>query len=258
MWRRPLWIALIIILGLCLLIPTSVGVAMNTTVTVQIYAQGYVTFPGAPSGLTITYISDYELQLTWTKAGTANMTLIRGAYGREITDRDDGFEVYYGAGNYTTHWISDVGLIGPIYYKAWSRDAGGNWSVLSTEEDAGFMSSSFLFIGLILLAGMLTFFSWKRRHILISLSAALTWLSLGFWLLLGEVTNLNLADPWPKILAWVFIMMVFFCFLTLMDVEIQKEAKGKGRWTEFGTKPREEKPSSYETYRMELRKRLRR
>lgn len=250
-WLR---ITILAILLLCL-VPVG-SIKADTSVEITITAQGLIYFPGPPSGLTITYISDYEIGLSWTKDVDADLTLIKGAYGREVTDRDDGFEVYYGAGNYTTHWIADVGMVGPVYYKLWSQGIGGNWSLYSASGDRSFMSSSFLFLGLIALAGMFTYFSWKRRHILVSLSGSLTWLALGLWLLIGDVSNLSLADVWTKLLAWVFIMMVFFCLLTLMDTEIIKEAKNK-KWVEYGKKPKDDALSSYQIYRQELQDRTR-
>lgn len=251
MWRR----ICVIIIAVTLCLVPSVAEA-DTSVEITIYAQGLVYMPNAPGEFTVWYVSDYEVGFSWEKPATANFTMIRAAYGHIPEGRDDGYQVYYGTGNYTTDDSVSVASLENVYYKAWSQDVGGNWSYLfASGSTEGFMSASFLFIGLIGLAGMLTYFSWKRRHILVSTAGALTWLALGFWLLLGDASNLSLTDPWTQILAWVFIIMVFFCFLTLMDVEITNEARGK-RWKTWGTKPTEGK-TKYQEYRDELYKRTR-
>ena len=79
----------------------------------------------------------------------------------------------------------------------------------------------------------------------------------GFWLLLGDVTNLQLSDPWTIMLAWVFIIMTLVPFLAQMDTEIRHEKKGQS-WTEYGKKPGTGPPTNYEAYRAELQRRLRR
>ncbi len=110
------------------IIPTPVFAATSAEVTIT--ASGYIV--GAPGGLTLTYISDYEVGISWTKGSDAVNTMVRGAVGRVPKNRTDGYLVYNGAGTST----SDTGVsldetAAYIYYVAWSQNAGGLW------EDTG-------------------------------------------------------------------------------------------------------------------------
>jgi len=247
------WIAvLMLVLGL-LLIPV---VVRADTADVTVTAQGYIC--AEPGNFTLTYVSDYEIGISWKKGEDAVNTMVRAAFGRLPEDRTDGYQVYYGDGTSCTDTALSLATPEIVYYKAWSQNADGQWSELFASADTeGFMSASFLFIGLIGLAGMLTYFAWRRRHVLICMAASVSWLALGTWLFFGDVTNLQLEETWTQLIGWVFIMMTFACLLFLMDVEIQYEARGR-KWTEYGEKPRERPPRSYEEYARRLRERLRR
>jgi len=233
----------------------SISVFADSSADVTVTASGWVA--GAPGEFTLWYISDYEVEITWTKGEDAANTMVRAAFGRLPEDRSDGYQVYYGDGASCTDTALSLATPEIVYYRAWSQRADGVWSELfASATTEGFMSASFLFIGLIGLAGMLTYFAWQRRHVLICMAASVSWLALGMWLFFGDVTNLELTETWAQLIGWVFIMMTFACLLFLMDVEIQYEARGK-RWTEYGAKPREKPPSSYQEYAERLRRRLR-
>ncbi len=249
------WLRLLLILLLLpIVLPASVVLA-GSTADVTITATGIVV--AAPGNFLLTYVTDYEIGITWTKPVGAVNTLIRAAYGHVPANISDGYQVYYGVGTSATDNAISLGTPEVVYYRAWSQTAGGAYGPLWASGDTSkFMSASFLFIGLIALAGMLTYFAWRRRHILICFAGSLTWLALGLWLLFGSNTNLDLGDIWTQLLAYVFIMMAAACGLFLMDVEIGREYKGK-RWVEYGGKPKIESPSSYEEYAAELRRRIR-
>lgn len=210
--------------------------------------------PEPPEDFVVTYISDNELELTWALGQYAENTLVRGAIGRCPEDRNDGYLVYYGSGTNATDWVR-VGVDLDICYVAWSEGVDGQWSN-PVEARGNYVSSSFLFFGFIVLAFGLTFLSYKRPHVLVSMGAGLSWLAMGFWLLIGDIDNLDISDSWVTILVWVFIMMTFVPFLFQMDTFITWERKGT-KWTGWGPKPEDEKgPESYEQYKEELRRRL--
>ena len=114
----------------------------------------------------------------------------------------------------------------------------------------------FIFLGILGLAFGLTVICFKWKEVLLSYAAGLTWLAIGFWWMLGDVTNFGLDDPWGKILVFIPFIMFFVVMLRLMNTEIQMEDKGK-RWTEWGSKPVKRLPSNYEAYKQELRSRTR-
>ena len=110
------------------------------------------------------------------------------------------------------------------------------------------MSQSFLFIGLIIMAGFLTFLARYTGQLLMRIAAALIWLSLGIWLLIGDVANLNLGDAWVQVLGFVFLIMTIVPLTWQMATEIRTEKRGQS-WAEWGKKPVEaEKPRSQRVY----------
>lgn len=262
MWRRlknylgrTVWLVVLCFFLLGLFLFSTSGVLAATSEEVTITASGWVC--GAPGDFTLTYVNDYEIGISWVKGEDADKTMVRAAFGRVPENISDGYEVYYGTGNSCTDTALSMATPEIIFYVAWSQNAAGVWAPLfSSGDTGGFMSASYLFLGLILIAAFLTWFASRRPEILVAFAAGLTWLALGFWLLLGDVTNLQLTDPWTQMIAWVFVLMTFVPFLTQMNVEIKHEVSGR-RWTEFGTKP-STRVSNYEKYRTELRSRVRR
>ena len=122
-WRVPLFTVLLL-----LLIPMPARADSSTNITIEV--TGWIC--AAPGGFTITYISDTQLDLTWTVGLGANNTMIRAAYGREPTSRTDGYLVYYGNATFASDTALNLDEIAlPIYYRAWSETASGVW------EDTG-------------------------------------------------------------------------------------------------------------------------
>jgi hypothetical protein len=252
MWKRlGLWVLIII----CLMLILPVGqVYADSSSDVTVTASGYVC--GAPGAFTLTYINDYEVGISWTKGTDAVNTMIRAAFGRVPEDISDGYQVYYDTGTFCTDNAISLSSPEVIYYVAWSQNAGGQWGLLFASGDTGgFMSASFLFIGLIMIACFLTYLSSRRPNILVAFAAGLTWLGMAFWLLLGNVTNLQLTSSWTQVIAWVFVIMTFVPFLLQINVEIQNEAGGR-RWTSWGKAPSTKK-SGYEEYKEKLYRRTR-
>lgn len=246
--KRWLIIAALLLVSL---VPTSVVFAA-TTADVTITASGYIV--EAPGGLTLTYVSDYELGISWTKGSDADNTMVRVKYGNFPEDRNDGYLVYHGVNATTTD--SNVILASPEipYYRAWSQRADGVWEELGTTAEAFFMSISFLFVGLLVLGLGLFVAAFRWKDILLSYAAALTWMAIGFWWVVGDITNFGLSESWSRILIFVPFILSFTVLLRLMNTEILMESKGK-KWTEWGSTPKEEAPSRRDEYRKELRRR---
>lgn len=111
-------------------------------------------------------------------------------------------------------------------------------------------------IALVGLACYLTWLASRRRNILLSMVAGLTWFGLAMWLFFSATPVFDIAEDYAKILMWVFFILTFVPFLFYMDQEIRHEKRGKS-WTTFGEPPAENE-SGYEKYRRELRGRMRR
>jgi len=250
MWKGCLILLLLVILAPVGVFADNLVSYANITVT----AQGYTGT--APYGLTVTYISDYELEISWNKGYDTNVTMIRAAYGRPLIDRSDGFEVYTGNGTSTILWTPNVGLVGPIYLGAWSQSNSGVWEELGDKAEGNFMSVSFLFVALLILGLTLFIAAFRWKDMLLSYSSALTWMGIGFWWMAGGIDNFGLDQSWVRILVFIPFILSFAVLLRLMNTEIIMESKGK-KWSEFGETPKEEAPSRREVYREVLRKRIR-
>jgi len=172
-WLRLLILTLTLTL---LLLPSSVSASTSADVTVT--ATGYVC--GAPGGLTLTYTSDYEVGISWTKGEGAVNTMVRAAVGRAPESRTDGYLVYYGDGTNTTDWSNNLDTLdAAVYYKAWSEKAGGVWEEggSATEFVAG-IGMILLVIGIVCLGLMIAGFVLKQAMLL--LAAGLGWIMFGF------------------------------------------------------------------------------
>lgn len=195
-----------VLLGL-LLLTLLPGTVLADDPVIEVTVSAWVV--GLPSGLTITYINDYEVDIGWTKGRDAENTMIRVKSGGPPGSIDDGYLVYYGGGESFTDTNVDLATSQIPYYGAWSQNAEGVWSPMGVTEEANFMSASFLFIGLIAIAIALTLMQFRWHFLPLGLAAAISWLALGFWLLLGENTNLGLDTAWGQVLGFVFVLMVF-------------------------------------------------
>jgi len=253
--RRIRWIAILLVIGL-LLLPVVMEAA-NPVVTVTV--QAWVV--AAPSGFTLTYISDTEIQIDWVNSPAANATMIRAAYGHPPEDRTDGYEVYYGTNTTYTDDAIDLATPSIVHYRAWAENAGGDWTILySSADTGGIMSQSFLFIGLLILGLVLFVAAFRWKDLLLSYSAALTWMAIGFWWILGDITNFDLEDPWSQILVFIPFILAFTVLLRLMNTEIRHEASGREgstSWTTSGGTPAGRTTTPAQEYRKRLRKRLR-
>jgi len=237
MWKLCL-VALVLV---CTLVPIG-----------QVYAD-----VGGPEGFTVTYENDYTARFTWTKPSGIEYTMIRGGVNYEPYGVEEGYLVYNGTGTTCTTRVNlDWGDV--YFFKAWSRYYNGTWAtgLPATDYSEGM---GMLFIGMIAIAGLLTFFSLKRPELLIRLAASFTWLGLGFWVLLGENANLDPEDPWTLLIIAVFIVMTFAPLVLQINTEVKRESKGR-LWTEWVKKGEEGGPkeTEYEKYKATLQARTRR
>ena len=147
-------LVLIILLLITLLLPV-VPVSADTSAEVTVTAVGFIV--AAPGGFTLTYISDYEVGISWIKPVGADNTMIRASYGGIPESMTDGYLVYYGDLEYT----SDTGVnffenIGEVYYRAWSQNETGLWEttgVSNSIEGVAVLLGILVFLSLVLTIG---------------------------------------------------------------------------------------------------------
>ena len=109
--------------------------------------------------------------------------MIRGkysAYPADIptvnTTPSDGYLVYYGSGVTTNDTSMDFDANpGPIYYKAWAQKPDGSW--FTTTSTGNKESRAMTLLGILTLAGLLTFAAIWSKNMLIAIAASGGWIA---------------------------------------------------------------------------------
>ncbi len=174
------WIAILIIL-IINIIPVT-PVLADSSVDVSVIAHG--TTSAGIINFTITYISDQQLKLDWGYVGNVTAIMIRAKYGQYPVDisssnetPSDGYFVYSGNGTSTNDTSMDFDENpGAIFYKAWGQYTDGSWQLIPQKGNKE--SRAMAFLGLIALAGILTFVAVKSPFRLFSLLAGAAWIVL--------------------------------------------------------------------------------
>jgi hypothetical protein len=215
--KRLLLLFPIVLILICL-IPIGDAHAA-TSQDISIIAYGYIIEP--PGGFTYTYISDYELGLSWTPGNGSINTMVRVGYGSFPANQSDGFLVYYGDNtscidtNYNMFWDQIP------FYVAWSEDQFGEFSLISASQEVNIMTQSAIFFGILALASVATFFSFKSPIILFRIGAAVGFVTL----LLFVVTSdraMTITNPWVVSLFLTIFCMVIAILMMYMGREINQ------------------------------------
>ena len=212
-----LWLILLVI-PISILSATNIARA-DISVGITITATGYIC--EAPGGFTLTYISDYEVGISWIKGLDADETIIRAAYGRYPTSPTDGYLVYEGIGNAcsdTAVSLDETAV--PIYYRAWSVKGGivheASWAE-SFIEGIGVTLLAFLIVAIGLTIG--------GYHLK---SMPLVYGAGGVWAVLAGYSYQQAATvdfgTWDTfgMLFWIAIAMIIVC---MVEPVIYKKSK---------------------------------
>ena len=174
-----------------------------------------------PQDMAINVVSAYEIEFTWMPA-TGNYTtgsVIKAAYGRYLTDSSDGFVVYEGEGNETTHWVNTEFIDVDVYYAIWATYGNDTYSecYLSGSVTGGIGMAelaSNVELGIILfIPGLLILLSFWRRNIVAYIAAII---SIG--LTLPEVQS----SLGTYVLAPMIVIMIGIALMALYDATIGK------------------------------------
>lgn len=200
MWKR------VILLTICLLsIPTPM--LADTTADVTVTATGYIV---GVSELTITWITDTQIQIDWVMGDNVTNVMLRAKIGSLPDDREDGYLVY--TGNATTFTDTAVNLdeiATYVYYRLWSQGSGGVWE---EEGDSGWIGGQgMILIAIIMMCAMVSYFSLRSSNILLALGASLTWLFFLYYTRdnpIGGITTGGTADELIVYLCWIFAILL--------------------------------------------------
>ena len=227
------WLIIIAIAFALLLIPSPTLAATSADVTIT--AAGYIC--GAPGGFVLTYISDYEVGISWTKGADAENTMIRAKYGSVPTSRTDGYQVYYGSDNSTSDTaVSLDETATPIYYAAFSQNAGGGWEEVGVSGFLEGMGMTIIAIAMIVLGLTIAAFVFKQP--LLMLAGALGWIIFAF-LMFNKPIEGN--DYLPTAFLLFGGAMAFLCLFAAIGIYVP------------GRKALSE-DAEYEAYRKEVMK----
>jgi hypothetical protein len=216
------WLGLISLLTLmiCLTSPADAGQTGTVTITAQPWSSG-----DCPNNFVLNAVSPYEIQMDWTNGGNMTNAVLRGAYGRWPTDATDGFSVYVGTGNSTTHWVNTEFIGVDVYYRLWG-ELGGNYSLCYASgtvqggEDVSAMGVGLISIiplGLMALS-MAWFKITGKDGWAIMLGAGLAWIALAV-LAFGKS-----EEAWDvyQIIGALSIAMLLLCALLTFSKVAQK------------------------------------
>ena len=197
-WLRWLWLAVI---PVSLALPLVVRADSSADVTIT--AAGYIC--EAPGGFTLTYISDYEVGISWTKGEGAVNTMVRAAIGRMPESVTDGMEIYYGEGTSTTSWVNMETLSAPVYYRAFSQNENGVWEATGASDQIE--GTGMLLIALIILAMGFTITSYIFKKGVLAFAGA------GSWMITAIYCFSRSLETWDIYfsLAFLFIGLLLAC-----------------------------------------------
>ena len=142
--------------------------------------------------------------------------------------------------------------------------AGGDGVLVDgfTVEAGTAASVELMFLCLIVLAGILSFFAWKLTFLPVSLAAGLAWLSLAVLAFVypERIAFGDITEGWVAILGAVFLLMAFSVFLLQMKSDVEHEAEVRGhmlRWTTRERPPKVDDTKSSAERQRDYRKRVR-
>jgi len=215
-----------LLLGLTLLtgliaIPVS---ADNPEVNITVSA----FIVGTPGGLTLTYVSDYEVGISWTPGEGSENTMVRAAVGRVPENRTDGYLVYYGDGISTSDFSNNLEVMdAKIYYRAWSENAGGEWEEEGiTNWLAGGGGMTLMFFAIICLGLMVSGFKFKAIALMIA--AGLAWVGLGVY---GyNSASIGLTAGMDHLLLGLGLVMAFVCFVVPITWTMTKRKEALAKY----------------------------
>jgi len=178
-------------------------VLADTSADITVTVSGWIC--EAPGGFTLTYISDYEVGISWTKGEGAVNTMVRAAIGRMPESVTDGMEIYYGEGTSTTSWVNMETLSAPVYYRAFSQNENGVWEATGASDQIE--GTGMLLIALIILAMGFTITSYIFKKGVLAFAGA------GAWMVTSIYCFSRSLETWDIYfsLAFLFIGLLLAC-----------------------------------------------
>jgi hypothetical protein len=184
-----------------------------------------------PDDFVATYVTDTQVDLTWTTGAGATNTMVRAKVGEYPSDRTDGYQVYYGSDEEATDTGLDLdNTLVPVYYRAWSENAGGSWTTDYAQDYVGGTVMALLattlqgglFLIPLIVFSILAF--WRLNPVLFLIAAAIGLMTgLSIPDLLAGNTSSDLSLSLGLLVVAYGLACVVFAYVTLFRV---READG--------------------------------
>lgn len=193
-WKRITIISLVMLLAT---LATPLMATGEDSATITVTAVPEVS--GGIENFLITYVSENQLDLSWTLTGDAANIMIRAKYGEypddipnPTTEPDDGFLLYYGSGSETSYYFDET--LSDLYIKAWAQKNDDSWYM---DTETGTRLSGMLLIVIVALALGFTISGYALKR------GVLAWSASGSWLLVAVYCYTNYSTAWD----------IYYCFL---------------------------------------------
>ena len=218
MWKHILLIVYIV----AMLVVGMPQLALAESIEITVVAKPHIG--GGISDFVITYVSETQLDISWSFVGDAVNIMIRGEYGGYPEDRDDGYLVYYGSGVTTSDTSMDFDENpGPLYYRAWGQKADETWY---EDYQGGYEESEIMtMLGLIVLALGSSWVGLKSSYWILKLLAGGTWGILAVYLVNNPLGG-DASQPLQTVA--LLIITAFAAAMAFMPFWYDKQ-EGRGR-----------------------------
>jgi hypothetical protein len=268
------WLVTILItIGLSITPSIVLGDAIITVTNTTWFSSGITSF-------TVTYVSDTEIDLSWTTDRTIANVMVRAKYGTPPanppdanTAPSDGYLVYYGSGTSAVDTSMDMNQnMGTLYYSIWGQNADGTWNLIhysGSAESREMLLLAFLgtFIGLIFVNAMVRRASFLPLRIILALTFVipLIWVTQSPPVPFAVGSSLTTAVV--VLIIGALLIFLFSSFRRQTDVtrdmagNFTASGEGNGRWfwqnqsevDEEREKRREQREEDYKVSRYRAR-----
>lgn len=241
MWRC----LLVVMIVVWLLAPVSVFAATTADVTVT-------ATPLVTSGIldfTITYVSETQLDFSWSYGANTTDIMIRGKWGdypddipNVNTEPSDGFLIYSGNGT-STSWYFDEN-ISTLYIKAWGQNDDDTWQV-DTSNTTGFKETTMVLLAFLAFSGVMSFLALRSSYWILKFLAGVSWWIMGmYWISNRPVSITQGGAVDNAVIIALFIIGLAFMFMPFwrMKTESGREIGGRFRLPFMGSEEEESRP----------------
>lgn len=210
----------------------------DVSVSITVTATPIIT--GGITDFIITYVSDTQLDLSWTLIGDAVKIMIRGKYGaypadipNENTTPTDGYLVYYGSGSSvsdtTMNFDENAGI---LYYKAWAQRADGTWHMVTSTGNKESLEVILLsFIGTILAVGFINFGFLRNSFMPYKFAGALLWVIPIVWIMSSPPSIFTVGSALQAVTLIVLIGIGLISLFGAFRKELQVNVSTTNRKT---------------------------